>query len=288
MESDLNYRSNYFFSLVLAVSFHCVLLALVFMNIHFSHTKPRVQQQLITEPVKIVEAVTVDQKALEIEIAAIKQQQRVKQHKEENRVKRLNDQAEAAERKRLQAKKQLTQLQAKKKKEALQRQHQQQLAQKNLKDIETKKQQEQKQLADLKKKRITEQKHQEKTAAEKLLQQQLAAEEAQFRAAQEVQQKNEIAKYTALIQQAVGRHWRVPNNATSNLSCKFLIRLAPDGAVVSVKLLKGSGDVGLDNSAETAIYKASPLPVPKDPALFEIVREIRLLVRPEGYLTTTG
>ncbi len=52
--------------------------------------------------------------------------------------------------------------------------------------------------------------------------------------------------------------------------------------VLEVNLMHSSGDSVLDRSAQTAIYKASPLPVPSDPATFELFRDISLTVRPEN------
>jgi colicin import membrane protein len=62
------------------------------------------------------------------------------------------------------------------------------------------------------------------------------------------------------------------------------VRLGDGGEVLDVKLVRSSGYSQLDNSATAAVYKASPLPVPGDPELFEKFREIRLLVKPQGYL----
>lgn len=48
-----------------------------------------------------------------------------------------------------------------------------------------------------------------------------------------------------------------------------------------VTLTRSSGDPLLDRSAQTAIYKASPLPVPTDSETFNLFRDISLTVRPE-------
>lgn len=88
-------------------------------------------------------------------------------------------------------------------------------------------------------------------------------------------------KYKALIVNAIGRNWILPENVDSTLSSQFRIRLAPDGMVLEVSLTRSSGDPLLDRSAQTAIYKASPLPVPTDPDTFNLFRDISLTVRPE-------
>ena len=92
----------------------------------------------------------------------------------------------------------------------------------------------------------------------------------------------EVDKYKALIIDSISRQWILPENANGNLSSQFRIRLAPNGAVLDVNLTRSSGDAILDRSAQSAIYKASPLPVPSDPATFNLFRDISLTVRPEN------
>jgi len=91
----------------------------------------------------------------------------------------------------------------------------------------------------------------------------------------------EVDKYKALIVTAIGRNWILPENANSSMSSQFRIRLAPDGMVLEVSLIRSSGDPLLDRSAQTAIFKASPLPVPTDAETFNLFRDISLTVRPE-------
>ena len=56
------------------------------------------------------------------------------------------------------------------------------------------------------------------------------------------------------------------------------------GRVMNVKVLVSSGDPVLDRSAVTAVLKASPLPLPKIPALLKQFKQIELTVKPEGLL----
>ncbi|KTD50977.1 cell envelope integrity protein TolA [Legionella quateirensis] len=108
-----------------------------------------------------------------------------------------------------------------------------------------------------------------------------AAQQAAQNAENQARIAGEVDKYKALIVNAIGRNWILPENADSNLSSQFRIRLAPDGMVLEVTLTRSSGDPLLDRSAQTAIYKASPLPVPTDAETFNLFREISLTVRPE-------
>lgn len=108
-----------------------------------------------------------------------------------------------------------------------------------------------------------------------------AAAAAKANAEKQARIAGEVDKYKALIVNAIGRNWILPENVDSSLSSQFRIRLAPDGAVVDVSLTRSSGDPLLDRSAQTAIYKASPLPVPADMETFAMFRDISLTVRPE-------
>jgi colicin import membrane protein len=106
-------------------------------------------------------------------------------------------------------------------------------------------------------------------------------EKARREAAQRARMAGVVDKYKALILGAIGQQWILPDQVNTSLSSRFKIRLAPNGAVLDVQLTRSSGDAVLDRSAEAAIYKASPLPVPSEPDMFNVFREISLTVRPE-------
>jgi len=110
--------------------------------------------------------------------------------------------------------------------------------------------------------------------------QQAASQQAAMDAAKNARLSGEVDKYKAMIIGAISRQWILPDNANNSLSSQFRIRLAPNGAVLEVSLTRSSGDQILDRSAQSAIYKASPLPVPSDPTTFDLFRDISLTVRP--------
>jgi len=89
-----------------------------------------------------------------------------------------------------------------------------------------------------------------------------------------------VDKYKALIIHAIGEQWILPEQVDHNLSSQFRIHLGPHGVVLDVQLTRSSGSSVLDRSAQAAIYKASPLPVPTEPDLFNLFRDISLTVRP--------
>lgn len=95
----------------------------------------------------------------------------------------------------------------------------------------------------------------------------------------------EVNKYKALILQSISQHWLIPPNVNKTLSAELLIRVAPGGAVLDVQLTKTSGDEALDRSARAAVFKASPLPVPKESEIFASFRQFVLRVTPKNVLT---
>lgn len=75
-------------------------------------------------------------------------------------------------------------------------------------------------------------------------------------------------KYQRLINQRVVTKWNRPLSARNGMVTTLRITVLPGGEVSSVVTVKSSGDPAFDASAEEAVRRASPLPVPDDPALF--------------------
>lgn len=92
----------------------------------------------------------------------------------------------------------------------------------------------------------------------------------------------EINRHKTLLINAISQNWILPTNVDYSLSCRFEIKLDASGRVLKVTLLRTSGDPVLDRSAQTAIYNASPLPVPKTPEAFEVFKTVSLTVKPES------
>lgn len=264
--------------------------------------------QLKLERANQLKAERMRQQALAAEVekarkARLNEQQRLAKLKEESekiaiaRKKQLEEEKkhlqEIAQKKKLEEKR-LEELKAKQ--EQLKKQQEEALRLQKLKDTQEamKAKSEQKKLEKLKvdqekldkekeKKELAkaeEQARKDKEAKQK--QEAARALQAQQDAARKAEMAGEVNKYKALIVNAIGRHWILPENVNDGLSSQFRIRLAPDGEVLEVHLMRSSGDAVLDRSAQTAIYKASPLPVPADPATFELFRDISLTVRPEN------
>ena len=90
---------------------------------------------------------------------------------------------------------------------------------------------------------------------------------------------NAKAAYMYAIQQDIARNWVKPPTAGLGLECVVNVRQLPGGEVVSVSIGSCNGDEAVKRSIETAVHKASPLPKPQDPRVFD--RDIRLTFRPE-------
>jgi colicin import membrane protein len=96
-------------------------------------------------------------------------------------------------------------------------------------------------------------------------------------------QAGEIDKYRRLIQDRVRRNIVEPPNLQGNPEVEFEVRLLPGGDVLetSLRLKRSSGNAAYDQAVERAILKSSPLPLPNDPAMFNLFRELNLKIRPK-------
>jgi outer membrane biosynthesis protein TonB len=88
------------------------------------------------------------------------------------------------------------------------------------------------------------------------------------------------AQWGAAIRGRVQRAWIRPDTARSGIDCTVAVTQAPGGTVLSVEVRACNGDEAVRQSIEDAVRRASPLPAPPDPALFE--REIILRFRPDA------
>lgn len=122
-------------------------------------------------------------------------------------------------------------------------------------------------------KRLAEEKRRAEEA--KRLADELAAEEAELAAAAQARaDQSELARYTAAIMRQVSSNFVAPNIG-AGLKCTLLVRMIPGGQVVDAKVVKSSGNATFDRQAELAVRKASPLPVPDEPRLFQQMKEIQ-------------
>jgi colicin import membrane protein len=92
------------------------------------------------------------------------------------------------------------------------------------------------------------------------------------------------ASYAALIQQTVVNYWSRPPSARNGMETLLSIQLIPTGDVVSVTIVKSSGNSAFDRSAVNAVEKAGSFPELQNLPSGEFEKTFRrfsLLFRPE-------
>jgi colicin import membrane protein len=84
-----------------------------------------------------------------------------------------------------------------------------------------------------------------------------------------VQSSPAKAEYLSLITARINRAWIRPPSARPGVKCLLHITQIPGGEITHVVVAGCNGDEAVRQSVETAAYRASPLPAPSDPALFD-------------------
>jgi len=282
---------SYLRSLLASVGLHSGLLIMMFWNpqhpqaVLEANQHSKVAEQTATAAP--IQAVAVDVSEVQQVMKKLQAQKDEARRQEISRQNQLNKEAEKAKAAKVAEMKNLQDLKKQADDMRIQQQKMKLEAAAHLKKIEQEKVEQEKQLAVMKLKQAVEVKRLEKLAhdhEEQLLKQQkatAAAKQSQDVANQQ-RMAGEVDRYKALILNAIRDRWILPENVDPGLSSQFVIRLAPTGSVLDVRLARSSGDSLLDRSAQAAIYKASPLPVPTDVATFNMFREISLTVRPSN------
>lgn len=296
-------RASYKTALVLSIGLHFVILILFVSEFSHPFAERKIKQlKPMAKQGPIIHAVSVNQAEIEAEIKKIQTQRRIEHAKAIAKKQALEKAAKLAKLKREQ---ELTQLQNLEKKIA-EAKHAQELqkseaekaladtqkALKKAKSLASKAKQDANALKQL---RVAEQqrleqikKAQAELEAKKKAEAELLKKKRELANQQRIEnaQEQQLLHYQALIVEEIGHHWIVPRDVKKNLACKLEIILEEGGRVVSVTVLRSSGDPLLDRSAKLAVYKASPLPVPNDPELFEQFKVLHLTVRPENVITS--
>ncbi len=294
-----------------AIVVHLVLLAIMAYSMDWTATVSTKGGK--EAPIK---AVVVDAAKLSAEINRQQEAKQQLQKQEQEKLKQLELQAEQAKKAREQEEKRLADLQKqqaetkrKAELEAKQRAEaklktQQEAERKAV--VEKKRQAEEKRTADAKRKaeeqriaekqreaeqqRVAEEKRKaeqaakrkaaakaERKAAEDALQASLAAEQEEMEG-QRV--SKEVNRYVAYIQDKVQRSWIRPPDSGGGLTCLVSVKLIPSGEVIDAKILRSSGNAAFDRSVESAVFKASPLPVPQDPKVMARFRSFNFVFKP--------
>jgi colicin import membrane protein len=102
----------------------------------------------------------------------------------------------------------------------------------------------------------------------------LAAEEE----AAAVARSGVVDEYRALLVQTIERNWNRPSSARAGLECTLYVTQAPGGTVVDVRLGTCNGDQAVQESIKNAVFRASPLPSPRDSRAFQ--RRLEIVFKP--------
>jgi colicin import membrane protein len=184
--------------------------------------------------------------------------------------------------------------QEKKRKEEAERKRKEEAEQKRREEAEQKKREEAlkaKAEAERKEKELAEQRRREDLEAErKRVQDQLARElaaapksaapKAPAGVPGAAAEPSALVTWQRQIEAKVRSNIVLPPDLTGNPEAQFDVTLLPTGEVLSVKLVRSSGNRVLDDAWERAILKSSPLPKPARADLFR--RDLRLVFRPRG------
>ena len=89
----------------------------------------------------------------------------------------------------------------------------------------------------------------------------------------------EEAAWLALIRDRVNGAWFRPPSARPGVNCEVHVTQIPGGVVTGVQIGSCNGDEAVRESIEAAVYRASPLPAPSNPDLFD--RNLKFSFHPD-------
>ena len=288
-------------AILFSVGIHVIILGVVVFSLDWAPVR-----EFSAPKVDPIKAVVVDESKVRAEMDRLKAEEARKKKEEEKRVKRLEDRAKKAAASRKKEQKRLSQVQKKRKEEkskaarekkaekkrldklkkekaaltkkrteeekrlaTVKAQKQQELEKKRKAEADRKRSEEEKRRAEKDRKKTEEEN--KRLLAERALQKQLAEEQPALDRQRQAVQDRQRAEYIASIRDQVNRNWIRPFGSPGKLKCTVRVVQIPGGEVIRVVVTKGSGNVAFDRSVENAVHRASPLPKPKDPAIFERV-----------------
>jgi colicin import membrane protein len=89
-----------------------------------------------------------------------------------------------------------------------------------------------------------------------------------------------LASWQSMIAAAITRQWHRPPTAKAGIDCILNVTQVPGGDVAQVSIGECNGDAAVRQSIEDAVYRASPLPPPPDPSLFD--RNLKIRFKPDS------
>ena len=111
-----------------------------------------------------------------------------------------------------------------------------------------------------------------------LLEEERREEEAKKQAERTARLQTQRQQYIMLIAQKVENNWLRPVTTSEGQSCDVIVTQTMMGDVIDVRLQSCTNDNAFQRSVERAVRKASPLPSPPNPDVFD--REIYFTFKP--------
>ncbi len=306
-----------FKSYSLAIIVHLILFGVIMFNLFWNPSKKikvggadvqPIQAQVIDEnlltqeldklkkeeELKKQEELEKQQKLEELEQQALLKEEEIKKLEEEKKIKEEQakleqkkaeelakqreleeEKAQQAEKKRLAEEARLKELALEKEKEEEEKKKKEELAKKKKTEEAEKKKKE-----EIAKKKREEEKRKKEQAEKKRKQDELEAKLAEEQARSEAAAL--FSPYTGQIKAKVTNSWIRPVTMRPGASAKVVVRVSPQGDVLSARIQQGSGDQIFDRSVVNAVYKASPLPIPNNPRLYPYYRDFIFNFNPSG------
>lgn len=264
-------------SLFISVGLHVFLIGCLIFS--FEKTRmllPPTASPEVSKP--IVEAVMVDQKAVQKEVQRLANIEKAKKEREKARQREILEkrQKEEALKKQAEAER-LAKINQEKEEKAAKEKQEKQEKQEKAERAEKEKREKQERAE---KEQREKQAREEALAQQKKIEAERKAKEALVSTQVSQRAKNE---YQALIRSILHQNWTKPMGFDlSGLSCVVLVDLHPTGEVARVIITRSSGNLTFDRSTEVAVYKSSPLPMPQDPGLAQEARQFEFKFYPEA------
>ncbi len=238
--------------------------------------------------VDIIQATAVDEKKIEAELDKLKKIEERKRREEEKYQRSLETEADRARKKRQAEEERLAELKQKKEQEkqnlaALEKKKKADAERaakeaEQLKKLETERKAKQDEVNKLALQRQMEEESRKKKEQDEAAAKQKAAADA----ARRKRVEGVVKEWAAKIQSKVQGLWNTPTNFSPGSFCEVRVNLLPGGEIVSQTVSKCNADEIFKNSVENAVAKASPLPVPSDPAEFDEFRDFNFRFAPEA------
>jgi colicin import membrane protein len=289
-------------ALALVIAFHLVLIVLLSINLSSDEKPPMPAAQKH----KIIDAVVIDakqyderekqkklaaQKKIDDKKAAEKKRKQELERKKQLEKKQLaekkkQEQIKAAEKKKAAEKQKALALAKKKEDErkekervAREKKEKERLAKEKAAKEKKERELKEKQRLEAERKRKEEEERQRRAEEKAEMERAMFEEEqARIQAARAARLQTQLQQYMMQIKQSVNNNWLRPVNTSEEHSCEVIVTQTMSGDVLDVTLQSCTSDIAFQRSVERAVRKASPLPTPPDPELFE--RKIHFTFKP--------